>query len=132
MKNMDICDHRRSHNRYKNMHLLKILTERLERQWRNVQSAKWSMYKMTEKWNIIKIYWSERNLPKVFLDICGPFPRSRARRKYKFIVIIRDQNSKYTKLYPINKSSTCNIWDTINKCTEEVGTPECIVIPHGT
>ena len=40
---------------------------------------------------------SNTKLEKVFLDICGPFPRSGGRHKYKFIVIILDPVS-YTHL----------------------------------
>ena len=49
---------------------------------------------------------SSRRLEKVFLDICGPFPRSGDRHRYKYYVIVWDHFSKYTKLYPISKAST--------------------------
>ena len=43
---------------------------------------------------------SSKKLEKVFVDICGPLPRSGGRRQYKFIVIIFDHYTKYTRLYP--------------------------------
>lgn len=75
---------------------------------------------------------TERNLSKIFIDVCGPFPWSGVGRRYKFIVIIWDHHSKYTKLYPISKASTNNILAVIYKYIEEIGTPECIITDHGT
>ena len=43
---------------------------------------------------------SNHRLEKVFIDICGPFPRSGGRHRFKYIVIIFDHYSKFTKLYP--------------------------------
>ena len=42
---------------------------------------------------------SNIKLEKVFLDICGPFPRSGGRHRFKFIVILLDHYTKYTKFY---------------------------------
>ena len=76
---------------------------------------------------------SSRKLEKIFLDICGPFPRSGARHQYKYIVIVWDHFSKYTKLYPISKVSTNVIIKVINeKYVIDVGTPETIITDHGT
>ena len=52
---------------------------------------------------------SDRKLEKIFLDICGPFPRSGGRCRYKYIVIMFDHFSKFTKLYPISKATTKKI-----------------------
>ena len=52
---------------------------------------------------------SHTKLEKVFLDICGPFPRSGGRRRFKFIVILLDHDTKYTKLYAINRATTKKI-----------------------
>ena len=49
---------------------------------------------------------SSNKLEKVFVDICGTFPCSGGRRKYKFIVIVFDHYTKFTKLYPINRATT--------------------------
>ena len=43
---------------------------------------------------------SDHRLEKVFIDICGPFARSGGRHQFKYIVIIFDHYSKFTKLYP--------------------------------
>lgn len=65
---------------------------------------------------------SERKLEKVFLHICGPFPRSGGRHRHKYIVIIWDHFTKYTKLYPISKVSTRVIVNlVINKYIPDVG-----------
>ena len=52
---------------------------------------------------------STQKLEKVFLDICGPFPRSGGRHKFKYIIIIMDHYTKFTKLYPINRATTKKI-----------------------
>ena len=76
---------------------------------------------------------SNHKLKKVFLDICGPFPRSGGRHRYKFIVIIFDHFSKYTKLYPINRATTNKVLDIIlGRYILEVGTPNSIITDHGT
>ena len=45
---------------------------------------------------------SNRKLEKTFLDICCPFPRSGGRHRFKYIIIIFDHYTKYTKLKPIS------------------------------
>ena len=76
---------------------------------------------------------SNHRLEKVFIDTCGPFPRSGGRHRFKYIVIIFDHYSKFTKLYPISKATTNKILDIIiNKYILEVGRPETIVTDHGT
>ena len=45
---------------------------------------------------------SSQKLERVFLDICGLFPRSGGRHRVRFIVIMFDHFTKYTKLYSIN------------------------------
>ena len=76
---------------------------------------------------------STGKLEKVFLDICGPFPRSGGRHKYKFIVIIFDHFSKYTKLYPITRATTKKIIEIIiERYIMEVGRPYSIITDHGT
>ena len=42
---------------------------------------------------------SNQKLEKVFLDICGPFPHSGGRHRFRFIVIMFDHFTKYTKIY---------------------------------
>ena len=76
---------------------------------------------------------SNRNLQKLFIDICGPFPRSGGRSRFKYIVIMFDHFSKFAKLYPINKGTTSKILAIItNNYIPEVGKPETIVTDHGT
>ena len=76
---------------------------------------------------------SSAKLEKVFLDICGPFPRSGGRHGYKFIVIILDHYTKYTKLYAINRATTKKRLDIIkNKYMPEIGKPYMIITDHGT
>lgn len=76
---------------------------------------------------------SQKKLEKVFLDICGPFPRSGGRSGYRYIIIIFDHFTKYTKLYPINKATTQNILKIIfNRYANEVGKPESLLTDHGT
>ena len=61
-----------------------------------------------------------------------PFPRSRGRHGYKFIVIILDHYTKYTKLYAINRATTNKILDIKNKYMSEIGKPYMIITDHGT
>lgn len=75
---------------------------------------------------------SQQKLEKLFLDICGPFPRSGGRKQYKFIIIIFDHFSKYTKLYPINRATSRKILDIINSFIPELGKPQTIITDHGT
>ena len=76
---------------------------------------------------------SNRNLEKIFIDLCGPFPRSGGRSRYKYIVIILDHFSKFTKLYPISKATTQKVLNIIlNNYIPEVGKPETIITDHGT
>ena len=76
---------------------------------------------------------SNHKLEKAFLDICGPFPRNGGRHQYKYIVIIFDHYSKYTKLYPISRATTKKILEIItNRYIVEVGRPETVVTDHGT
>ena len=51
---------------------------------------------------------SNKKLEKTFLDICGPFPRSGGRHKYKYIILF-DHYTKYTKLYAISRLSLIHI-----------------------
>ena len=76
---------------------------------------------------------SAEKMEKVFLDICGPFPRSGGRHQYKYIIIIFDHYTKYTKLYPLNRATTTKILEiVINKYIPEVGKPALIITDHGT
>lgn len=76
---------------------------------------------------------STQKLERVFLDICGPFPRSGGRHRYKFIIIIFDHFSKYTKLYPVSRATTTKVLDiVINHYLPELGTPKTIITDHGT
>ena len=45
--------------------------------------------------------------------MCGPLPRSGGRHKYKYIIIIFDHYTKYTKLYAISRATTKNILEVI-------------------
>ena len=75
---------------------------------------------------------SSKKLEKVFVDICGPLPRSGGRRQYKFIVIIFDHYTKFTKLYPINRATTQKLLEIIlHKYMPEVGTPRSIITDMG-
>ena len=76
---------------------------------------------------------SSQKLERVFLDICGPFPRSGGRHRFKFIIIIFDHFTKYTKLYSINRATTKKIIEIIlTKFIPEVGKPMAIITDHGT
>ena len=76
---------------------------------------------------------SNSKLEKVFLDICGPFPHSGGRHKFKFIVIMFDHFTKYTKLYAINRATTKKILDIIiGQFIPEIGKPSTIITDHGT
>ena len=71
-------------------------------------------------------------LEKVFLDICGPFPRSGGWHRHKFI-IIWDHFSNYTKLYPINRATTTKVLDIIiNNYIPKLRTPRTIITDNGT
>ena len=76
---------------------------------------------------------SSSKLEKVFVDICGTFPRSGGRHQYKFIIIIFDHYTKFTKLYPINRATTKKILGVlIQHYIPEIGTPKSIITDHGT
>ena len=71
---------------------------------------------------------SKHKLEKVFLDICGPFPRSGGRHRYKFIIIIFDHFTKYAKLYAISRATTNKILEiVIGHYVPEVGKPRSII-----
>ena len=52
---------------------------------------------------------SQKKLEKIFLDICGPFPRSGGRHQYKYIIIMMDHFTKFIKLYPVNRATTLKV-----------------------
>ena len=53
--------------------------------------------------------------------------------KFKYIIIMFDHYTKYTKLYPISRATTKKILEVIiQKYLPEVGKPETIVTDHGT
>lgn len=70
---------------------------------------------------------SKYKLEKVFLDICGPFPISGGRHRYKFIIIIFDHYLKF------NRATTQKTTDVILKqFIPSSGIPTSIVTDHGT
>ena len=76
---------------------------------------------------------SKQKLEKIFLDICGPFPRSGGRYQYNYIIIIMDHFTKFIKLYPINRATTQKIIEILStKYIPEVGVPQTIITDHGT
>ena len=76
---------------------------------------------------------SSKKLEKVFVDICGPFPHSGGRHQYKYLIIIFDHYTRYTKLYSINRATTQKILNIIaQQYIREVGTPKSIITDHGT
>ena len=76
---------------------------------------------------------SSGKLEKVFVDICGPFPRSGGRHQYKYLLIILDHYTKYIKLYPMNRATTQKILDLIiHNYVPEVGCPKTMITDHGT
>ena len=55
------------------------------------------------------------------------------RHQYKYIIIIFDHYTKFTKLYPLNRATTNKILEiVINKYIPEVGKPVSIITDHGT
>ena len=76
---------------------------------------------------------SSNRLEKVFVDICGPFPRSGGRHQYKYFIILFDHYTRFTKLYPINRATTQKILNIIcQNYISEVGAPKSIITDHGT
>ena len=76
---------------------------------------------------------SNTKLEKVFLDICGPFPRSGGRHRYKYLVIIMDHYTKYVKLHPVNRATTAKVLAVIiDLYVPEIGRPSSIITDHGT
>ena len=57
---------------------------------------------------------SKQKLEKIFLDICGPFPRSGGRYQYNYIIIIMDHFTKFIKLYPIYRATTQKILEILS------------------
>ena len=76
---------------------------------------------------------SSKKLEKLFMDICGPFPRSKGRGRYKYILIILYHFTKFIKLYTLNKATTRKILDIVkDKYIPEVGKSDMIITDHGT
>ena len=76
---------------------------------------------------------SQSKFEKVFLDICGPFPRSGGRHRYKYLVIIMDHYTKFVKLYPANRATTNKILGILtDQYFSNVGKPVSIITDHGT
>lgn len=64
------------------------------------------------------------------LDIFGPFPKTRA--GFKHILVLMDQFSKLTKLYPITNQKVETITETIeNRYFTEVQLRETILTDNG-
>ena len=76
---------------------------------------------------------SNAKLEKVFLDICGPFPRSGGRHRYKYLIIIMDHYTKYIKLYLVNRATTTKVLAVITELyVPEIGKPSSIITDNGT
>ena len=76
---------------------------------------------------------SQSKLEKVFLDICGPFPRSGGRHRYKYLIILMDHYTKFVKLYPANRATTNKVLDILtNQYFPTVGKSVSIITDHGT
>ena len=76
---------------------------------------------------------SKAKLEKVFLDICGPFPRSGGRHRYKYLIIIMDHFTKYVKLYPVKRATTMKVLGVITELhVPEIGKKASIITDHGT
>ena len=77
---------------------------------------------------------SSCRLEKIFfIDVCGPFPCSGGRHQYKFLIIMFDHYTKFTKLYAINRATTQKTLGIIvQQYLPEIGKPKSIISDHGT
>ena len=76
---------------------------------------------------------SQAKLEKVFLDICGPFPRSGGRHRYKYLIIVMDHFTKFIKLHPANRATTNKILGILtDQYFPNIGKPVSIITDHGT
>lgn len=76
--------------------------------------------------------YAKRALDQVFVDICGPFPSS-SRHRFRYLLIILDAYSRYTKLYNITRANTVTIIQIFKeKYIKEIGRPKSVVTDHGT
>ena len=66
-------------------------------------------------------------------SICGPFPHSGGRHRYRYITIIMDHFTKYIKLYPTNRATTRKILGILTEqYIPHLGKPSSIITDHGT
>lgn len=76
---------------------------------------------------------SSKKLEKVFLDICELFSNSEGCHTNKFILIMFDHFTKYTKLYSLRNATTKSIIDKIlNSYVPELGITTATITDHGT
>ena len=66
----------------------------------------------------------------VLMDIFGPLPATW--KGYKYILVLMDQFSKLTKLYPMRDQKLDSIIDALeDKHLKKIGIPEVILIDNG-
>lgn len=71
-------------------------------------------------------------LEQVFVDICGPFPSS-TKHRFKYLVIVLDAFTRYTKLYNITRATTQTIIRIIKEqYIKDIGVPSSVITDHGT
>jgi transposase InsO family protein len=73
---------------------------------------------------------NEQPLETVSIDFYGPFPN--AVRSLKYIVVIVDNLSKYSKLYPIKTANATTAIKSLEKFIDQNGYPKNIVRDNGT
>lgn len=133
------------HQRYGHMGTLKVakameehfymknIQKKVQRNINRCHICQLVKYNNDRKEGVMIPITSTHKLEKIFLDICGPFPRSGGRHRYRFIVIMLDHFTRYVKLYPITKATTRAILNIIiHLYLPTVGVPKCIITDHGT
>lgn len=77
------------------------------------------------------LHISDRPFQKIFIDLLGPYPRSKSGKI--FIIIVVDQLSKFVVLKTVNRATAKKIVDFLEEeifCVFNV--PECILSDNGT
>ena len=112
---------------------LKDINRRVRKVIKNCHICQLVKCNNDKKKGVMQPITSANKLERVFLDICGPMPRSGGRKQYKFIVIIMDHYTKFVKLYPINRATTNKVLNIITqRYIPELGIPTIIITDHGT
>lgn len=119
-------------DRIKSMYWWKSMRQDIEDYVKNCRSCQINKpLRQTNRAPMIITSTATRPIEKVFLDIVGPLPET-YEFKYKFILTLQDDLTKYSQAYPLQ---TCSADETAKKFVHfisHVGIPRMIVTDQGT